>query len=456
MGLSAEGTTAVDIARSLAPRLQGEVVSPVDPDYDASRAIFNAMIDKHPAAIARCISVRDAQACVEFARAERLPLSIRGGGHNVAGNALCDGGIAIDFSRLRDVVVDPEARVAQAQPGATWSDYDRATQQFRLASPGGIVSTTGVAGLTLGGGIGTLRGLHGLACDNLIGAEMVTAEGETVRASEDGDAELLWGLRGGGGNFGVVTALDFRLHEVDAVAAGTLVFPFERVHELLLAYREFMTSAPPELNCDIGFKRMADGRLRVVFLPTFFGSEVSGRRVLSPLTSLGDHDDLFRAMSYREAQSIHDVNFPPGQRHYWKSNFLHDLSDAAINVIAEMFPLCPSPITAVAVEHLHGAVVDDEGMAAFAHRSAPYNLLIESRWLKPSADEENIAWTREFWERMQAFSTGGVYVNYLGVEDPDRVRAAYGDVAYARLTALKAKYDPENVFHLNQNIPPAA
>jgi FAD/FMN-containing dehydrogenase len=302
-----------------------------------------------------------------------------------------------------------------------------------------------------------LRGLHGLSCDNLDSATLVTAGGELVTASDSTNPELLWGLKGGGGNFGVVTHFEFKLHPVTDVVAGTIAFPFAVIHDLLRTYRDFMADAPGELSCDVGFKRALDGRLLVVLIPTFFGTPADAAALLEPLIGPHPHENLLRPMTYCEAQQIHDANFPSGQRHYWKSTFLRAIPDDAIETVADFFQRCPSGITAAVIEHFHGAVTRvDPDTTAFPHRGNPFNLLIESRWLDPAEDEANIRWTRAFWDAMDPFSTGGVYVNYLGQEGSERVQAAYGAEKWQRLAALKAKYDPENIFRLNQNIQAAA
>jgi FAD/FMN-containing dehydrogenase len=441
------------LATALRDKVAGEVLRAGDPGYDDARSVFNAMIDKHPAVLVRCTSPADVAASVLVARETGTPLSVRGGGHNVAGNAIRPGGLVIDLTRMRAADVDAERRRARVQGGATWRDYDRATQAHGLANPGGIVSTTGVGGLTLGGGIGVLRGLYGLACDNLVRATVVTAEGGVVVADEVDNPELLWGLRGGGGNFGVVTELEFRTYPVSDVVAGLLVFPAHRAEDFFAAYRDLMDGAPPELNCDVGLRRAPDGSFIVAAIPTFFGRPAAAEKVLAPLLALGPEQNTLRAMGYCDAQQIHDINWPFGQRHYWRSTFLNDLGEDALATILEWFPRCPSGIAAMAIEHFHGRVTEvGEGETAFPHRRAPYNLLIETKWLDAAADEENIRWTRAFSEAMEPFSTGGVYVNYLANENEARVRSAYGSHTWQRLAGLKRSLDPDNVFASNQNV----
>ena len=415
------------------------------------------MIDRHPALIVRCRSDDDIKACIVTAEAAGVPLSVRAGGHNVAGNAIREGGLVIDCTLLRETEVDTANRTARVQAGATWRDYDAQTQRSGLATPGGIVSTTGVAGLTLGGGIGVLRGLHGLSCDNLIGATVISATGETVVANEDESADLLWGLRGGGGNFGVVTELTFRLHPVNDVVAGTLIYPFSAAEQVISIYQQIMDDALDELNCDLALKRTNAGDRVIVVIPTFFGDPEQLERLLLPLLRLGPLQNQLRRLSYCDAQQIHDANFPEGQRHYWKSNFLADLDDSAVQKILSWFQDCPSPIGVIALEHFHGAVrTVDPNTSVFNHRDAPFNFLIESHWTDSTDDKANVRWTRDFWDAMQPHSTGGVYVNYLGNESQDQVVRAYGPENYTRLQNLKLRYDPANLFSSNQNIRPSS
>jgi FAD/FMN-containing dehydrogenase len=448
-----------DLGAELAERLHGavsgELIAPSDREYAPARSIFNAMIDRRPALIARCKSDRDIKLCIAAAEEMDVPISIRSGGHNVAGNAIREGGLVIDCTRLNDVAVDTNSQTAQVQGGATWRVYDAVTQQSGVGTPGGIVSSTGVAGLTLGGGIGVLRGLHGLSCDNLIGATVITATGETVVVSEDEHEDLLWGLRGGGGNFGVVADLTFRVHPVSDVVAGTISFPFAIAEQVIAAYKRVMDDAPKELNCDFALKRAFNGDRLVVIIPTYFGQLASLARILAPLLKLGPVENRLRQTTYCDAQQIHDINFPAGQRHYWKSSFLTGLNESAIDTMLSQFVDCPSPIGVIAVEHFHGDVREiDPDSAAFNHRAAPFNLLIESHWVDSADDDANVQWTRDLWDLMEPHSTGGVYVNYLGNESQERVVRAYGSEKYARLQNLKQRYDPNNLFSSNQNVRP--
>ena len=457
VGIDSEPGDIAHRGRALSEQLQRKLACPVivsgDPRYDAARTVFNGMIDRHPAVIVQCDSIADVAACVVVAEETGTPLSVRGGGHNVAGSAICPGGLVIDLTRMRRVDVTPDLATARVQGGATWRDYDHETQKYGLANPGGIVSTTGVGGLTLGGGIGVLRGLYGLACDNLVRATVVASEGRVVIADEGDNADLLWGLRGGGGNFGVVTELEFRSYPVSEVTAGLLVFGAERARDVLQTYHDVMASATPEFNCDMGLRRTPDGSFVIAAIPTYFGPRSGAEKQLAPLLALQPRENTLRPMSYCEAQQQHDVNWPFGQRHYWRSTFLDDLSPEAIDTILEVFPRNPSSIGAMAIEHFHGKVTEvDPDATAFRHRRSPFNLLIETRWVDAADDDANIAWAREFSRAMEPFSTGGVYVNYLGREDDERVRSAYGEHNYNRLQDLKRAYDPGNTFSSNQNV----
>ncbi len=439
--------------------LRGELLRPGDDGYDGARKIYNAMIDRRPALIARCAGVSDVIRSVDFARETGLLLSVRGGGHNVSGNAVCDGGLMIDLSPMKGVHVDPEARVARAEPGVLWSQFDHETQAFGLATTGGVISTTGVAGLTLGGGIGWLMGSHGLACDNLLSVDVVTADGRLVTASDSQNPDLFWGLRGGGGNFGIATSFEFRLHPVGQVLGGLLIHPLDGAVELIRFYDEFTRTAPDELGSVALFVTSPEGERVVAIAVCFNGPVEDGERVLKPLRDYGTPlADMIGPMPYTQVQCMLDEGFPAGQQNYWKSNFLGDLDDQAIGLIVEHLGRCPSPGSAIAIEQFGGAVCrigkDD---TAFNHRDARYNLLIVGIWPDPSAGEENVKWVRDLWDAMAPYSSGGVYVNYLGQESDEgsgRIEAAYGPEKYARLVALKNKFDPTNLFRLNQNIRP--
>ena len=428
---------------------------PEHPGYDHARTVFNGMIDRHPVGILMCRSVEDVRAGVTLGVENKLPIAIRGGGHNVAGNGVCEGGLVIDLRHMRSVVVDSDRRLASAQGGATWGDFDGATQAHGLATPGGIVSTTGVAGLTLGGGIGVLRGKHGLTCDNLIGAEVVTAAGDVIRAGPGGDPELLWGLRGGGGNFGVVTTFEFALYRQGGVIAGPVEFEYRDPQGFLHFYEEYTARLPDEYSCDLLMRCGPDREPRFTLLTCWSGDAKAAGAVYEPLRARQPITDGVAPRSYVEAQQMYDQVSPWGQRNYWKSNGMSGLGEDAIRTLVEVFEARCSPLSQIQLEHLHGAVHQtDPGASAVGFQNATYDLLVNAKWLDPAVDSENIAWTRESFARLQPFVTGGAYVNYLLQEPEERIRAAYGATVYDRLAALKARYDPYNVFRLNQNIRP--
>jgi FAD/FMN-containing dehydrogenase len=457
---------ALDTGTAFGPlraALRGELIEPDDPGYDAARALWNASIDRHPAAIARCAGTADVQFAVRFARERDLVVAVRGGGHNVAGLAGCDGGLVIDLSGLRGVELDLQARVADVEPGATWGDVDKATQAFGLAVPGGIVSSTGVAGFTLGGGLGWLTRTYGAASDSLRGAEVVTADGELIRADED----LLWGLRGAGGNFGIVTRFELDMHPVGpTVLAGPRLYLLERAVELLALRREIHASAGEELQTIVIGRRApgapwippaVHGRLVVMLVACWCGEVEEGRRALAPLDALGDPlADALEPMPFLRIQSFFDASWQPGLENYWKAEYIDDSDDAAFATLAEHVAEIPSPLSDAKIMQLGGALAGDGSAGAFAHRDAPAVLNINARWTDPAESERHIEWTRGLWSAMQPWSTGGVYVNFLGDEGRDRVRAAYGEETYARLVTLKDRYDPDNFFRLNQNIEPSA
>jgi FAD/FMN-containing dehydrogenase len=429
---------------------------PGDRGYDEARRVFNGMIDRRPALIVQCNSESDVADAITHAREQKLQVAVRGGGHNVAGLAVCDGGLVIDLSPMRRVDVDPVRRRARVQGGATWGDLDTATQAHGLATPGGVVSSTGVAGLTLGGGIGVLRGLYGLTCDNLIGAELVTASGETVSASADENADLLWGLRGGGGNFGVVTTFEFALHPLGSVVSGLIDFAHSR--DFLNFYDEFAESAPDELACDLVVHRSPAGDAVDSVFACFCGPDEDAAAVFDRLRSrFAPLRDGLAKRSYVEAQRMLDATSPWGVRNYWKTNAMGPLIPAAIDAFDEVFMSAKSPASQVQLEHLHGALhraAPGANAATFA--GAKYNLLVNAKWTDPEQDEENIRWAREGFAALQPFLGSGAYANYLVQEPRERVRQAYGAETYDRLVALKNRHDPANVFRLNQNIEPSA
>jgi FAD/FMN-containing dehydrogenase len=453
------------IVRTFGESLSGELLLPGDKGYDLGRRVWNGMIDKHPAMIAYCGDVDDAVKSVDFARTHELITAVRSGGHNVAGNSVCDGGIVIDLSRMKGIEVNAASRVARAQAGLTWGEFDRATQARGLATTGGIVSQTGIAGLTLGGGIGWLMRKFGVTCDNLLSVNMITADGRLVTASADENQDLFWGVRGGGGNFGIVTGFEYRLHQVGPVLAGTVYYPAARARELLRFYRDYIAELPDELTTMFAymaaphtpalFRLLGDGPATAIHI-CYAGLIETGERLLRPLRDFGPPlADAVRIMPYAELQSMLDSGAPPNLQNFWKSSYLESLSDEAIEVLAAYCEGVTSPLSQVHLQHLGGLVrrVGEDEMA-FSHRDASCVLNIVTKWKDPRESEKHIKWTRDFEAAMRPYSTGGVYVNFLGEEGEERVKAAYGPAKYGRLAALKSKYDPANFFRLNQNIKP--
>lgn len=443
--------------RDFASALRGRVLRPGEDGYDAARRVWNAAVDKQPALIARCAEVEDVVRAVRFAREHGLLVAVRGGGHNVAGSGTCDGGIVVDLSPMKGIVVDPAKRTARAQAGLTWGEFDRETQRWGLATTGGLVSSTGIGGLTLGGGLGWLMRRHGLTCDNLLSASLVLADGARVTASADEHPDLFWGLRGGGGNFGIVTSFEYRLHPVGPVLAGLIAHPWERARAALRFYRELSSEAPDELTAHALLFKDADGAPALAFVVCCSGSLVEGEEVLRPLREWGPPaDDTVAPVTYTAWQTAFDAANPSGLRNYWKSNALRELGDGAIDALIERFPSAPAPRSNVLIERLGGAVGRvGEQDTAYTHRDAPYDFLAAAVWDDPADDEPNIAWAREIASTLAPFARDTAYVNYLGEEGVDRVRAAYGAAKYERLAALKAEYDPTNLFRANQNIEPS-
>jgi FAD/FMN-containing dehydrogenase len=437
--------------------LRGELLCPGDEHYDNARTIHNGMIDRHPALIVRCAGVADVMAAVTFARSHNLVVAVRGGGHSVPGFAVCDGGLMIDLSRMKSVRVDPVGRTARAEGGCTWGDFDHETQAFGLATTGGIARPTGIAGLTLGGGHGYLMRTYGLSCDNLLSVDVVTADGRLRTASATENADLFWGVRGGGGNFGVVTAFEYRLHPVSQMLGGLLIYPIAQAKDIFRFYRDYTRTVPEALGSLCNLATLPDGTPAVVILIAYGGSFDEGERLLRPLRECSPLlADQVAPLPYTALQSIVENFNPPGLRNYWKSNYLRDLSDAAIEVMVDHYRSVPAPNTHVVIEHLGGAVSRvgaDE--TAVDHRDALYNFLIVGMWADAADDAKVIGWVRELWGALQPFSSGGLYVNYEAEHDVDRVKAAYSPAKYARLVAVKEKYDPTNLFRLNQNIKPA-
>ncbi len=454
------GTPALNPAalRTFEAAVRGEVLQADRPGYDRARVLYNAMIDKRPALIVCCQDREDVLHALEFAHTHELLVAVRGGGHNVAGKALCDGGMVIDLSSMRRLEVDPANRTVRAGPGLTWAEFDRATQEHGLATTGGFISTTGIAGLTLGGGLGWLMRKHGISCDNLRSVEIITADGQVRTADATRHPDLFWAVRGGGGNFGIVTSFEYRLHPVGQMLAGVVFFPLEQAEGALRFYRDLMTTAPDELMAYAVFLTSPEGARMFAVPVCYVGAQEVGERAMRPLRSHpGVAADLVRPMSYLEVQTMFDAGFPSGRLNYWKSSFLQDLSDEAIATLVAFFRTVPSPFSAVAIEPFGGAVARvgiDE--TAFPHRHARFSLVIVSMWTEPAESAANLRWTRELWSAMQPFSTEAVYVNYLDTDDTDRVHGAYDAATYERLRRVKERYDPKNFFRVNQNIAPTA
>ena len=449
-----EGTTVETFKTSL----RGELLRPGDTDYDEARKVWNGMIDKRPGLIARCTGVADVISAVDFARTHQLLVSVRGGGHNIPGNAVCNGGLMIDLACMRSVRVDPVRRTARAEGGVTWGEFDHETQAFGLATTGGSVSDTGIAGLTLGGGLGWLAGKCGLTCDNLLSADVVTADGKLLVASASEHTDLFWGVRGGGGNFGIVTSFEYQLHPVGPVLAGMLLYPFTQAKEALAYYRDFAKAVPDEVNTMGGLLTSPDGDLMAVIAVCYNGSLDAGERVLRPLREFGPPvADQIRPMAYREVQTQLDAAAVRGRRYYIKSSFMRSISDDAIDALIDRFANVPSPHTLVFFQQLGNAANRIGAQeTAFSQRDALCEWGCLSSWVDPAADGVNIGWTRALAEAMQPFSSGGAYITQMGVEaeeGADRIKDAFGP-NYEQLVALKNKYDPTNLFRHNQNVKP--
>ena len=450
------------------PGFRGRVLTAGDADFDTARRVWNGAIDRKPRVIAQCTGAADVIAAVRHARDSGLLISVRGGGHGVGGHAVNDGGMVIDLASMNGVRVAPERRRAWAEGGALWGDFDHETQAFGLATTGGIVTHTGVAGLTLGGGIGWLMRKHGTTADNLVGADVVTADGRLVRAGEGGDAELLWGLRGGGGNFGVVTNFEFALHGIGtAVLAGPIVWSMEDAPEVLRFYREFVRDSPDELTTIVQFRTLPafaafpaqfHGRKVLQVAAMWAGDIAQGERALAPLRAFGKPlFDLLGPKPYLAMQSANDKAVPHGWNYYWKSCEVAELTDATIDLLTERSLAMGSPRSYTIIFQLGGAVARvGEDDTAYSHRRAAFNINVNGVWL-PGEDvgAQEARWVRDVYERLRP-SQLGVYVNFLGDEGPERVRQAYGAAKYERLLALKKRFDPENLFRMNQNIAPGA
>jgi FAD/FMN-containing dehydrogenase len=452
---------------ALGSGLRGELLRATDAGYEDASQVWNGMIDRKPALIARCAGVVDVISSVNFVREHDLLVAVRGGGHSAAGNAVCDGGFVIDLSPMKSVRVDPVAKTARVEPGVLLRELDHETQAFGLVAPAGVVSTTGVAGLTLGGGWGWLSRTYGLAIDNLRSADVVTADGALLHASENENEDLFWGVRGGGGNFGVVTSFEFQLRKFGPeVLAGPIFYPFEEAAELFRFHRAFTAEAPDALCCYAAFltappapflPEAVHGTPVVALMACYSGAIAEGEEFVQPLRDFSNPIvDLLAPTPFTAVQQLFDEAFEPGARNYWKTQLVDPLSDEAIDNVVERAGTLPTPLTQVVLEHLGGAIARvDPGATAYRHRDAAFSLNIFPRWTDPEDDEAMIAWAQDFRDAIKSFATDGVGVNFLSQEGDERVKAAYGD-NYDRLARLKAKYDPENLFRMNQNIVPAA
>ncbi len=437
---------------------RGQMLRPGDGAYDEARKLWNGMFDRRPALIARCEGTADVMSAVNFARNHRLQVAVRGGGHSFPGHSVCEGGLVIDLSPMKAIRVDPAARTAQAQAGAKWLEFDHETQAFGLATTGGTASDTGIAGLTLGGGLGWLSSKYGLTVDNLISADVVLADGRFLTASATQNQDLFWGLRGGSGNFGVVTSFEYQLHAVGpTILGGMVVYPLTKAKEMLRFYREFTRTAPDELTIYAGLLNPPDGATVAALICCYCGPLDKGEQVVRPLKSFGPPlQNMLGPIPYTAQQSLTDAALPAGSYYYTKGGFLPDLTDEAIEVFAEYAATKPSPLSAVLVQTVCGAASRvDSSATAFPHRRFPYAPVIVSQWLDTAGSDKNVGWARDFWKALQPFAGGGAYVNDLGQDDDDRVRTAYG-ANFERLATLKKTYDPENLFRLNPNIKPAA
>jgi FAD/FMN-containing dehydrogenase len=450
----------------LTAAVQGDVLTPQSAAFADASTIWNAMIDRRPGLIIRCTSTDDVVKAVRFASEHRLLVSVRGGGHNIGGSALSDGGVLIDLSLMKGVRVDPDARAVRVGPGATLADVDAATQAYGLATPVGVNSTTGIAGLTLGGGFGWLSRRLGLTIDNLLSAEVVTATGDVVTASESQNADLFFGLRGGGGNFGIVTSFEFRLHQVGPeVLSGLVVHPLDAAPDVLRFYREFLAEASDDVACWFVVRKAPPlpflapewhGQEVLVLAMCYAGSIEEGQRALQPIRAFGKPlADIVAPHPFAAWQQILDPLLTPGMRNYWKSHDVMDLSDDLIDVLLRAARQIPDPNSEIIFAQMGGAIsrVPSEA-TAYTHREAQFILNIHGRWGDPAKDDECVAWARRLFDEAAPFATGGVYVNFMTQEEGERVRAAYG-TNFDRLVELKNKYDPSNMFRINQNIRPS-
>ncbi|MDI4232770.1 FAD-binding oxidoreductase [Bradyrhizobium sp. Arg237L] len=446
-------------AAKLGKTFTGQLLKPADAGYEEARRVHNGLVDKRPALIVQCHNPADVTEAIKLTQELGLEVAVRGGGHNVAGRATTDGGVMIDLAPMKAIQVDLKNQTVRAQGGATWADLNRETQKHGLAVTGGVVSSTGVAGLTLGGGLGWLMGKYGLALDNLCSVDLVDAEGKAMRTAKDEEPDLFWAVRGGGGNFGVATSLEYQLYPIGpTVTGGLLAYPYDHARDVLRFFRESTASLPDEQTLFAALTHAPDGSgaKLAAMVTSHCGSLDAGEKAVSPLKQFGSPIlDAVGQMTYCDLNGMLDAGYPKGAFNYWKSTFLRQLSDDAIDTMIQCFARCPSPMGQLLLEHIHGAVarvgVQD---TAFPHRANGYNFIVLSQWTEPAITDQCIAWARETYAAMEPFAAAGRYVNYLGDDEPgDAVSAAYGP-NYRRLQELKTKYDPKNFFRMNQNIRP--
>jgi FAD/FMN-containing dehydrogenase len=444
-----------DGLRALRDSLSGDVLTASEREYERARLCFNLLIDRRPAAIARCVDAEDVAVALAFGQAHGLEIAVRGGGHNPAGHCAVDDGLVIDLSRMRGVAVDPDARLATSEGGATWLDFDAATQAHGLVTPGGVVGSTGVTGLTLGGGIGHLTAQYGLTCDNLVAAELVTPGGGVVSTSEDENPELLWALRGGGGNFGVATRLRFRLHPLEWVIGGRLKYAGDGVQDALRTFRDVDARAGNDLSCQAQLTIDESLTPALDVAPCYTGPEANPEELRTLRSARGLVNDGVRNQTFLDQQRVFDPGYGV-DRNYWKSHFVRELPDELIDELLGRMTALGRPPGALLIESLRGAPKDvDPTTAALGYRDAAFNISVMASWVDPTLDEQQIAWARETAAAMEPWSVGGGYANYMQADEPiERVRASFGAEAFDRLRVLKSRYDPDNVLRRNQNIPP--
>ncbi len=458
-------TFSQNTVTALKEAVTGSVVLPDDASYDELRQIWNATIDRHPAIIVQCAEAEDVPRALHFAREQGLEVSVRGAGHNIAGNAVCEGGIMIDMSNMTQVRVDAVKKIAYVQPGARLGDIDKATQQHGLATPLGINSTTGTAGLTLGGGFGWLTRQYGMTVDNLLAVDLITADGRQLRASEQENADLFWAIRGAGGNFGIVTGFEYRLHPVGPeITAGLIVFPIAQAKRMLQQYRDYMDSAPEALNIWVVMRKApplpflpeaVHGKEVAVLAVFYAGAAEDAERLIAPLRDFGTpYGEHIGVQPYVEWQQAFDPLLTPGARNYWKSHNFTELKDEALDIMIDFVHRLPGPQCEIFIGMVGGAANRVAANAmAYGHRDARFVLNVHARWDDLAQDNTCIAWARDFFKASAPYASAGVYINFMTEEEGERVKAAYGP-NYERLVQLKRQYDPENLFHLNQNISP--